>query len=397
MTLAARPLVLLLTTFGALASPTLAQEDPPDVPTFMFDGELYAWGSTTNKPDALINGYFPREENPNGLEKRIQRTANPRMGNCLEHVQRVGQNVKSQNPDAVFSIMGDSDADAALCAALTILDGGRSHMIEIMHFTRPVPNLAATIGTHFAVRLVGSEAQAKLRQLLDEKLKSWTAEIVRLQAPTPFLPFKGEAVGDHAALGGLVSVEGLSAGRVVNVDAKFAQQLGAEDPPQPSFRVLVPLGVSNLKINGRPNVPEIALFATTTDESNVIEVVRYTGLTHGNNPNVGNLLLSLSWIVEHRVASSTLAKYQGRVVDRYRTKIGDYPAAVILAESDDPAGPDYYFKFVILPKPNSTDGLAAVIMIDKELSPDVKSLADTMSKGFAAKVLHSTRFLEDER
>lgn len=158
--------------------------------------------------------------------------------------------------------------------------------------------------------------------------------------------------------------------------------------------MILPFGQKSLQINGAPNVPETAVFAITTDDHNIIEAVRYTTLPHAAAEDVTPGLLPLSWMVENNLSATILSQYGGQVKDRYRTKIGTLDAAVVLAETNNPAGPDYFLKFVALPKPNATRGLAVAIMIDKDKSSTVKTLEDTLTQGFAAQILHSTEFLE---
>ena len=386
---------LFLGFSGHLFSQETAESEAPKI---WFEGEPYSFTSTFNNPNALMNVYFPMVQSSEGPRKRIMRASFPDMGSCIGYVEYLGNGLKQKEPDALFSIMPDSNENVAVCGMVSALGNGSAHMIEIWKYVKANPEWTAVVGTQFAVMAQGDEGRQSLEKMFNEKLADWGSEILKLEAPPPRLPFKEEPVGDASALGGFVTVEGFKSGRQIKVDASFAEQLGAPEPPKAPFQVLVPVGQGNLQMNGAPNVPEIAVFAITTDDYNIIEAVRYTSLTHDAVPDVSNILLPLSWIVEKGLRSGMLSTYGGQVLDRYRTKVGDLDAAVLLAESNNPnpEGPNFFFKFVVLPKPNSENGLAAAIMIDKDKSPDVKTVEDTMTKGFATKLLHTTEFLEEE-
>ncbi len=384
-------------TFLLLTLDSYAQDGNAQVPKLQFDGQEYTFHHAGNTSLALQNYYYPTGQDAEKSAARIVRGTFIGIGDCLAYAQAIGKSIKSKQPDASFSLMPDSNPNAALFAQLTSSSNGNFHTIDIWHLVKPDPKFPAILVTQFSLRASGPDARSKLSALLNERLKVWSAGMLKGKFPAPVLPFKKETVGDHSAAGGLVKVEGFKAGAFYNVDANFAKKLGGSNPPPAPFKVTVPLKYKkSVVINGAPNVPEIAVFAITDEHKQIIESVHYTTFRRAKNEEIVGKLPFFAALIEVQLAIPAVKPKGGRAIDRYRTKIGGMDAAVVLTEIKRPDGSSFFQKFIALPQPGEEQGLIIIGKVDTSKSPDVKTANDLTSKGFAAQVLHSTEFIKAE-
>lgn len=386
---------VVLSAFLSISLNIYAQTDPPQALKIQFDGQEYTFHHAGNSPAALQNYYFPTGQDPEKSATRIIRSAFPGIGDCLAYAQAIGKGTKEKQADAHFSMMPGSNPNAALFARRIASENGKIHILEVWHLVKPNPQFPTLLVTQFAFSASGPDAQAKLDALLKERLKVWSAEMIKGKFPAPILPIKEEKVGDHSVAGGLVKVEGFKAGSLYKVDANFTEKLGAANPPPAPFKVTVPLKhKKSVVINGAPNVPEIAVFAITDENKSIIESVHYTTFNQGQNKDIIGQLPFYASLIEVKMAMPAVKPKGGRAIARYRTKIGSLDAAVVLTEIKRPDGSSFFQKYIALPQPGAEQGLIIVAKVDTAKSPDVKTPADFASKGFAAQVLHSTEFIK---
>ncbi len=365
------------------------------MPSIQFGGQEYTFHNAGNTPQALKNFYYPTGQVAEKSTSRIVRSALPGIGDCLAYVQALGKAVKERQADVLFKVMPDSNTNAALFAQVVSSGGKNSHTLEVWHLVKPGSKFPLILTTQFSLRASGEGSQAKLSALLEKNLSTWSAELIKGKFPDPVLAFKKEAVGDHSLAGGLVKVEGLKMGRLFKVDASFAKKLGAPNPPPAPFKVTVPMKYKkSVVINGAPNIPEIAVFAITDDSKKIIESVHYTTFKHKKVANILSELPFFEALVEVQMAIPAVKPKGGQAIDRYRTKINGMDAAVLITGIKNPDGSIFFQKFIALPKPDSEQGVIIIIKVDTSKSPDVKTLADLATKGFAAQVLHSTEFIK---
>ncbi len=381
--------------FLFIALVSYAQDDDAQAAKIQFDGQEYTFHHAGNTPAALQNYYFPSGQDPEKSAARIIRGAFPGIDDCLAYAQAIGKSTKTKQLDADFSMMPDSNPNAALFARLISSGNGNIHALEIWHLVKPNPKFPTIFATQFSLSASGPEARGKLKALLKERLEVWSAGMIKGKFPMPLLPFKKETIGDHSVAGGLVKVEGLKVGTLFKVDAAFAKKLGAPNPPPAPFNVTVPLKYKkSVVINGAPNIPEIAVFAITDEKKEIIESVHYTTFRRTKNEGIVEKLPFFAALVEVQLAIPAVKPKGGRAIDRYRTKIGGLDAAVVLTEIKRPDGSSFFQKFITLPQPEAEQGLIVVTKVDTSKSPDIKTPADLASKGFAAQVLHSTGFIK---
>ncbi len=360
-----------------------------------FGGQEFAFHHVGNTPRALQNFYYPVGQVAEKSTSRIVRSSFPGIGDCLAYVQALGKAAKQRQADVLFKVMPDSNANAALFAQVVSSGGKNIHTLEVWHLVKPDPKFPMIITTQFSLRASGEGSQAKLSNLLNEHLKEWSAELIKGKFPVPFLAFKKESVGDHNVAGGLVKVEGFTMGKRFKVDAVFAKKLGAPNPPPAPFEITIPQKHRKaVVINGAPNVPEIAVFAITDESKKIIESVHYTTFNHKKVEDIVGLLPFFEALIEIQMVIPLVKPKGGQAIDRYRTRINGMDAAVIITGIKNPDGSIFFQKFIALPKPDSEQGVIIIVKVQTGKSQDVKTLADLATKGFAAQVLHSTKFIK---
>ncbi|MEZ0277286.1 MAG: hypothetical protein ACAH88_20415 [Roseimicrobium sp.] len=214
------------------------------------------------------------------------------------------------------------------------------------------------------------------------------------QAPAP-LPFKEEKVGNFQL--GPAKVEGAFIGTPLTIDEAFTTK-HENGPPSASFKVIVPKvdDVRFLPGGKKTGAPELLkLTLPNADASKAVEIVRFVNLTvplgakEARDQIVADLL-------KNKVFPMVTHGYeQAKPLDLYTTKVGAYDAVSMHLEMTKPgSGEVYLVKAIAILHPTQPGCVMALLMADNKLS-EVKAADDLQSKGFAMKIIHSLKFLDD--
>jgi hypothetical protein len=147
------------------------------------------------------------------------------------------------------------------------------------------------------------------------------------------------------------------------------------------------------KKTGAPELLKLTL--PNADATKAVEIVRFVNLTVPMGTKEARDQIVADLLKKKVFPMVTNGYEQAKPLDLYTTKVGAYDAVSMHLEMTKPgSGEMYLVKAIAILHPTQPGCVMAVLMADNKLS-EVKAVDDLQSKGFAMKVIHSLKFLDD--